>query len=131
LFVDLPQNVARQGDDGELIDPQGSDDFSDMRLYRSGDPVRHIIWRVYARSQQLVVKEYANYLDPRLLLDYQRVTGDVEERLSRLTGMALNAARSNREFGLALPGLSIKPGIGDSHRDAVLKSLALHGLPQT
>jgi uncharacterized protein (DUF58 family) len=131
LFVDLPQHVARHGDDGELIDPQGSDDFSDMRLYRSGDPVRHIIWRVYARSDQLVVKEYANYLDPRLLLDYERVAGDVEERLSRLTGMALNAARSNREFGLALPGLSIKPGIGDGHRDAVLKSLALHGLPQT
>ncbi len=51
------------------MDPQGSDDFSDMRLYRPGDPVRHIVWRIYARSDQLVVKEYTSYLDPRLLLD--------------------------------------------------------------
>jgi uncharacterized protein (DUF58 family) len=131
LFIDRPEQVARRGDDGELIDPQGSDDFSDMRRYRSGDPVRHIMWRVYARSDQLVVKEYANYLDPRLMLDYDRVSGGVEERLSRLTGMALNAARSAREFGLVLPGMSINPGIGDGHRDAVLKALALHGLPQT
>ncbi len=113
LFIDQPEHVARRGEDGELIDPQGSDDFSDMRVYREGDPVRHMMWRVYARSDQLVVKEYTSYLDPRLMLDFDRVVGGVEERLSRLTGMALNAARSGREFGLVLPGMTIRPSVGD------------------
>ena len=57
------------------MDPQGSDDFSDMRMYRPGDPVRHVIWRAYARTDELVVKEYTSYLDPRLMLDYDRVAG--------------------------------------------------------
>ena len=64
------------------------------------------------------------------MLDYERVAGDVEERLSRLTGMALNAARSGREFGLVLPGATVRPGIGDLHRDSILQALALYGLPQ-
>jgi uncharacterized protein (DUF58 family) len=130
LFIDQPDQIARRGEDGELMDPQGSDDFSDMRLYRPGDPVRHVIWRAYARTDQLIVKEYTSYLDPRLMLDYDRVAGGTEERLSRLTGMALNAARSGREFGLVLPGTKIRPGIGDPHRDSILRALALYGLPQ-
>ncbi|HEY6600090.1 MAG TPA: DUF58 domain-containing protein [Pseudomonadales bacterium] len=128
LFADRPDEVARRGDDGELIDPQGSDDFSDMRSYRPGDPVRHIVWRSYARSDQLVVKEYASFLDPRLLLDFDRIAGGTEERLSRLTGMALNAERSGREYALVLPGVKIRHGVGDLHRNSVLKALALHGL---
>jgi len=130
LFVDSPEQIARHGEDGELLDPQGSDDFSDMRRYRLGDPVRHIMWRVYARSDQLLVKEYASFLDPRLMLEYHRLGGGVEERLSRLTGMALNAARADREFGLVLPGMTINPGGGDAHRDVVLRALALHGFDE-
>ncbi len=130
LFMDQPEHVARRGEDGELMDPQGSDDFNDMRAYRQGDPVRHVMWRVYARSDQLVVKEYTSYLDPRLMLDFDRVSGDVEERLSRLTGMTLNAARSSSEFGLILPNAKIGPGLGDQHRDSILSALALYGLNQ-
>ena len=130
LFMDSPEQVARRAEEGELMDPEGSDDFSDMRRYRRGDPVRHIMWRVYARSDQLLVKEYASYLDPRLMLDFDRVAGGVEERLSRLTGMVLNAARAQREFGLVLPGQTIKPGVGEQHRDGALRALALYGFAE-
>jgi uncharacterized protein (DUF58 family) len=130
LFVDQPEQIARRGEEGDLTDPQGSDDFSDMRMYRPGDSVRHIIWRVYARSDQLVVKEYTSYVDPRLMLDFDRVAGGTEERLSRLAGMALTAVRSGRDFGLAMPGVRVRPGVGDPHRDSILRALALYGLAQ-
>jgi hypothetical protein len=45
--------------------------------------------------------------------------------------MALNAARSGREFGLVLPDTKIRAGIGDQHRDSFSRALALHGLPKT
>jgi uncharacterized protein (DUF58 family) len=127
LFDVAPEESPRSRDEGELIDPRGSEDFSDLRAYRAGDPVRRILWRSYARSDALVVKDYASYLDPRLELDYARVPGDVESRLSRLAGMALAAERAGRDYGLELPGVHITPGAGDAHRQRVLRALALFG----
>lgn len=129
LFDDPPEPSTSQRDEGALIDPRGSDDFNDMRAYRAGDPVRHIVWRSYARSDDLVVKEYASFIDPRFILDWDNVAGDVEARLSKLTGMALTAARRDREFGLQIPGTEIPPAVGEAHLETVLKSLALYELP--
>lgn len=130
LFTDLPAAQSGRRDEGELIDPHGSEDFTDIKAYRPGDPVKHIIWRSYARGDELMVKRYASFLEPRLWLDYDDLPGDTEERLSRLTGMALEARRLEREFGLRLPGTEIVPALGDAHLEHVLRCLALHALPE-
>lgn len=129
LFDELPQTSSGRRDEGELIDPQGSEDFSDIRAYRAGDPVRHILWRSFARGGELAVKRYASYLEPRLWLDLEATRGSLEERLSRLTGLALQAARLDREFGLRLGALTVPPARGEAHLERVLRALALHGLP--
>ncbi|NKB97754.1 MAG: DUF58 domain-containing protein [Pseudomonadales bacterium] len=118
---------SRRKDEGELVDPLGSDDFVDIREYKAGDPIKNIIWRSFARTNELVVKRYASYVEPRLWFDFQDIAGDTEERLSRLTGLALKATRSDREFGLRIPGLEIPPGVGQVHLDRVLRELALYG----
>lgn len=128
VFGEPPQASPRQRDEGELVDPRGSDDFDDMRDYRAGDPVRRIMWRTYARTGELIVKQYSSFLDPRFILDFDDVRGDTEARLSRLTGMALTASNMQREFALSLPGTFIESGIGSAHRDRVLRALALHGI---
>lgn len=130
IFQEFPAAESGHRDEGELIDPLGSDDFSDIRDYQPGDPVKHIIWRSYARSDQLMVKRYASYLEPRLWLDFDRVQGDQEERLSRLTGLALQATRREREFGLRLGARHMKPAIGEGHLEHVLRELALYGLDE-
>lgn len=43
----------------------GAMEFADYRSYRAGDPLRHIDWRVYAKSEQLMVRNYAQETDPR------------------------------------------------------------------
>ena len=78
-----------------------------------------------------MVKRYASYLEPRLWLDLETVAGPLEERLSRLTGMALTATRLEREFGLRLGGLEIKPATGETHLEQVLRELALHGIRES
>ncbi len=128
IFQDVPNTQsARHRDDGVLIDPLGSDDFVDIRDYVAGDPVRNILWRSYARADELVVKRYASYVEPRLWFDFADTPGGTEEKLSRLTGFALQATRAGLEFGVRLPGKDISPGVGQGHLDVVLKELALFG----
>jgi uncharacterized protein (DUF58 family) len=127
-FGELPELSSGKRDEGELVDPQGSEDFTDIKAYQQGDPVKHIIWRSYARGDELMVKRYASFMEPRLWLDLERTAGDLEERLSRLTGLALEASRLRREFGLRLATLTIKPAIGEAHLERVLRELALYGL---
>ncbi len=128
VFQDFPQSVQGRRDEGELIDPFGSDDFNDIKIYRPGDPVKHIIWRSYARSDELMIKQYSSFVEPRLWLDLDVVSGDLEEKISRLTGLALKASRLEREFGLRLGGVNIIPGLGEVHLEQILRELALHGL---
>ncbi|MFW6092509.1 MAG: DUF58 domain-containing protein [Pseudomonadota bacterium] len=128
LFEPLPDAAVGRRDEGELIDPHGSEDFTDIKAYRPGDPVKHIMWRSYARGDELVVKCYESFLEPRLWLDLDAVAGDLETRLSRLTGQALRATRLGREFGVRLGGREIKPGTGEVHLEGVLRELALYGL---
>lgn len=129
IFQDFPTMEQGHRDEGALIDPRGSDDFTDIKDYQAGDPIKHIIWRSYARSDDLVVKRYASFVEPRLWLDMDTVPGGVEERLSRLTGLALQATRREREFGLRLGTAQLKPAVGDTHLEHVLRELALYGIP--
>ncbi len=128
IFGDYPRAVTGHRDEGQLIDPLGSDDFNDIKAYRPGDPIRNIIWRSYARSDDLMVKEYASYVEPRLWLSLESVEGDLEEKISRLTGLALKATREEREFGMDLGSARIPPATGEAHLEQALKELALHGL---
>ncbi len=128
MFGDLPELSSGRRDEGQLVDPQGSEDFTDIRAYRPGDPVRHIIWRSYARGDELMVKRYAGFIEPRLWLDLEQLGGPLEERLSRLTGSALTASRLQREFGVRLGPLTLAPALGEVHLERVLRELALYGL---
>ncbi|MCZ6890303.1 MAG: DUF58 domain-containing protein [Gammaproteobacteria bacterium] len=124
---DIPLDPsAVQGVQGSLAVPQGSDDFTDIREYQPGDPVKHILWRFYAKSDELAVKRYDSYADDRYWLDFGTVSGGVEQRLSVLTGQALSASRANDDFGLRLPHLTIGPASGTAHLEQVLRELALY-----
>ena len=129
LFEDLPPPGTGRREEGELIDPQGSDDFADVREYRPGDPVKHILWRSYARGGELAVKRYSSYVEPRLWFDLDAAQGTLEERLSRLAGHVLQATRLEREFGLRLGAIVLGPARGEAHLERVLRELALFGLP--
>jgi len=128
LFHDHTYTNLGEDDNGQLTHLIGSDDFHDMRNYHPGDSPRHILWRSYARQDKLLVKQFAAYADSHLILDWHQLEGETELRLSHLTGMALNAYKSDKEFGLKLPHIEIDPNTGKAHLDQILKELALYGL---
>lgn len=126
LFGDALMLGDNHEEDHSSIRLDSNDDFYQMRSYQEGDPIKHIAWRSYARSDDLLVKEFAGYQGKDIILDWYQLDGDIEFKLSRLTGMALTAMRANKEFGLRLPNIEIAPNSGANHLDAVLKQLAVY-----
>lgn len=116
-------------EEGEAMPVAGSDDFYEFRQYQPGDSPKHIFWKHYAKGQELLTKRFASYRERRLWLDWEGVSGGVEERLSKLCFWVLELDKSHDEYGLRLPGIEIAPGHGEQHRANVLKNLALFQLP--
>ncbi|MBL0163115.1 MAG: DUF58 domain-containing protein [Xanthomonadales bacterium] len=102
------------------------DEFSGLRDYRSGDPQRRIAWKASARHESLLVRETERLVDDDLHFDHTALAGlDGEARIRRLTAWILAAEVARRSYTLELPDQRFGPGVGDSHRHACLRALAL------
>nr|WP_038045972.1 DUF58 domain-containing protein [Thioalkalivibrio sp. ALE9] len=96
-----------------------------IRPYRPGDPPGRIIWKAFARSGKLHVREAASGQGDRLWLEWDAMPApDTETRLSMLCHQVLAAHAEGRFFGLRLPDQTLEPGQGVSHRDSCLRALA-------
>ncbi len=110
-------------------DARGEEDFAGLRKFHAGDSPRNVAWKAYARSGQLLSKQFSGADTSSQWLDFAAVEADdVEERLSILTQWIVNAERTGEDYGLRLPGHSFRPAHGDAHRRRCLKALALFGL---
>jgi uncharacterized protein (DUF58 family) len=130
LFAGEIPDAISNTKEGEVIKRDGVDDFHGLRDFRSGDPLRHIHWKSFARTEDLQIKEYAAFVDRRVWLEWEHFTGmDRESRLSRICFWALSVSKTNDEYGLRLPGVEIEPERGPEHLDRVLRELALFESP--
>lgn len=114
-------------DEGLRTLGQGVDDYQGLKQYQPGDSWRRLHWKAWSRGGALLVKEFADLRGRDLSLDFRAAGGDVEQRLSRLCFWVLALSTQGRPFSLHLPGRSIACATGDSHREACLRALALHG----
>jgi len=64
--ADVTLAIRRATDDG-YSHPSGQPlgELVEMRRYAAGDPVRHILWKVYARSRRLMVREPERAIAPK------------------------------------------------------------------
>lgn len=105
---------------------RGVDDFAGLRGYHPSDSPRHVHWKAAARGQGLHTKQFGGESPSELWLDWEALRElDKEERLSQLCRMVLDAHAAGCRFGLRLPGVMLEPGIGEAHKHACLKQLAL------
>ncbi len=130
----LPCELLTQGEHIEQggarnTQQEGADDFSALREYRLGDAPRHVAWKASTKSEQLLTKQFVAPGSATLWFDWHSLNdADAETRLSRLTGMVLEAERSQQVYGLRLPGVSFAPDLGPAQRERCLKALALFGV---
>ena len=108
---------------------EGADDFSALREYRRGDAPRHVAWKASTKSDHLLTKQFVAPASTVLWFDWHKLNdADPETRLSRLTGMVLEAERSQQAYGLCLPGQFFEPDLSVAQRERCLKALALFGI---
>jgi len=74
-----------------------------------------------------MTKQYADPAARAFWLDWDALSASmpVEERLSLLTRMAVDAHAAGLAWGLRLPGSQLAPAGGDKHLHACLTRLAL------
>ncbi len=126
--AELP-GLATDKPDGASVPVSGSDDFYGFRDYRRGDSLRQIHWKGLAKGQSVQTKQYAAYADRSVWLDWDMFPSlGIEQRLSHLCYWVLAFEARNEEYGLRIPGVVIDPAVGETHRDRVLKELAVYGL---
>jgi uncharacterized protein (DUF58 family) len=105
---------------------KGEEDFTGLRPYQPGDPLRRIAWKAYARGQGLHTKQYGGTDVVSHVFDWDSLPGlDVEARLSQICRWVLDAHGSGEAFGLRLPGIAIEANIGTGQLQRCLDALAL------
>ncbi|MBP7957960.1 MAG: DUF58 domain-containing protein [Ottowia sp.] len=120
----LPPGEPRAGS-GVAAGARASGEFDGVRAYQRGDPTRLIVWKKFAKSEELVSRDTQQLQRQALWLDHARAGAlDGEARLSRLTAWVLAADAQHLDYGLRLPGLEIPPAGGAAQRLRCLEALA-------
>ncbi|MES1195586.1 MAG: DUF58 domain-containing protein, partial [Steroidobacter sp.] len=107
---------------------RGEDEYSSLREFHAGDSPHRIAWKAYARSEELLVKQYAGATATAYVLDWDKLAGlDIETRLSQLCRWIVDAHQQGIAYGIKMPGLQSNPQLGEVYRQQCLKTLALFG----
>jgi len=115
--------------EGHYSGTSGSEDYVGLKTYETGESLRHVAWKQYARGQGLWSKQYGDPADVRVWVDWDDYAGmDTEQRLARMSWQVCECDAAGRVYGLRLPGVELEPDRGASHRQAALRHLALYGL---
>ena len=108
---------------------RGEEDFASLRTYEPGMPLKHMAWKVFAASDEAVVRTYSSLSAQPEWLEWSHFRDlDTEARLSQLCLWILEAEAAHRVFGLRIPGKEILPASGSAHKSSCLRALAVYGI---
>lgn len=130
----LPPGKPRAGGAGTAR-AQNTAEFEGVRAYRRGDPIKHVLWKKSARSDEWVSRDTQSSRHDELWLNHAQAGaragssiayGELDEAIvSRLTAWVLAADKLGIDYGLRLPHREIQPSAGEAHKRACLEALAL------
>jgi uncharacterized protein (DUF58 family) len=122
--LQFPETDA--GDSQQGQNKRNGDEFYGLKTYQTGDSIRQIHWKSFAKGQGVLSKQYAGASNVELWLDYAYTPGsDIEDRLSQLCRWIIDAERTGLRYGLLLPGKRIEQNSGEEHYHQCMQALAL------
>ena len=129
--TDAPPPPLAPGIAGGGATRRGEEDFAGLKDYHPGDPPRRIAWKAYARSDELLIKEFSGDAEATPVFDLVDAPGaDLEAKLSVLARWIVDAHARGLAFGLRLPGEDIPPEPGDAQRRRCLATIARFEAPE-
>ena len=105
----------------------GNEDFIGFRQYQSGDSMRAIDWKAYARERGLIIKRFSGKGSKKIIIDWKRTSdmAGTEKRLSQLCLWIIEAEKQQTQYALSLPGFShLEFSNGEQHKHKCLQALA-------
>ncbi len=115
-----------RGDHGKAQKGDG-EHFHGLREYQPGDSLRRIAWRTSARHRKLYTREMETPREEACEFNWYLVPSrDTEEKLSIITAWILRAEHHQIPYSLEMPTEALPADLGEEHRAACLKILALH-----
>jgi uncharacterized protein (DUF58 family) len=113
-------------DDGFNYKTQGHEELANLRGYRQGDSLKHVLWKTLAKEQPLQSIEFEQPEGRPLWLDYDELDDiGTEQNLAILSFAILELSMTNNNYGLRLPGVEIEPDSGEYHKQRLLTALAM------
>ncbi|WP_404340138.1 DUF58 domain-containing protein [Pseudoalteromonas mariniglutinosa] len=110
-------------DDTGLV-TTGSDEFHQLIDHQESMGINRISWKHYAKTQQLLIKEFSSYSRAGIELNFNMLSGNAEQRLSQLCFLICKLNDANTPFSLSLPTIVLPESCGEAHKNACLYALA-------
>lgn len=103
--ADVTLAIRRATDDG-YSHPSGQPlgELVEMRRYAPGDPMRHVLWKVFARSRRLMVREPERAIAPKPAMVGFFVAGKQDEASASTARLFLEQGLLGADFVFAAEG---------------------------
>lgn len=127
----LPAGEPRAGGAAHTL-RQSTGEFDGVRAYQRGDPMKLVVWKKFAKADELVSRDAQQAQRFELWLDLAQAGGPagpgaaVEQRLARLCAWVIQADKLGLPYGLRLGSQTLAPALGEAHKRACLQALALY-----
>ncbi|CAM3682219.1 hypothetical protein PMAG_a0458 [Pseudoalteromonas mariniglutinosa NCIMB 1770] len=118
------QHNKNSMDDGDQKNMHGSDEFDGLTPHQIGMNMKRVSWKHYAKTQQLMVKEFVNYSAQSVFFDFNQLQGSTESRLQQLSYLISQAYLQGTTYGLQLESISFEVSEGKEHCKNCLEALS-------
>jgi len=111
-----------------------SRDFYGIREYRSGDDSRLICWKISAKHDRLMLREFERHEHRGIMVWFDGYVTDheaqheldlFEKGVSFCASLVWHYLQDGYEVGLTMPSVQVLPGYGQHHMHRLMEQLAL------
>lgn len=116
---------------GDFSHPEGEPigDRIDIRNYSPGDPVRYILWKVYARTGQLVVRQPERAFQPANRLSAYLISHESDVASAGAAWYTIQNNLLGQDWRFGLDGSSEPLSEKDKALDEIIRSSSFKGVP--